>query len=65
MLTLQDIQSLMSRLDEWSLEGSAISKVFMFKDFKEALEFVNKVGYYSEKMKHHPDFEIPNRLWKP
>ena len=22
------------------------------------MEFVNKVGYYSEKMKHHPDFEI-------
>lgn len=58
MLTLQDIQSLMSKLEDWSLEGSAISKVFMFKDFKEALEFVNKVGEIAEKMEHHPDFII-------
>jgi len=58
MLTLQDIQEMMSKLDNWSLEGSAISKVFVFKNFKETLEFVNKVGKIAEKMEHHPDFII-------
>lgn len=58
MLTLKEIQEQMKELKDWSLDFSSISKDFIFKDFKESLEFVNKVGELAEKMQHHPDIMI-------
>jgi len=58
MLTLQEIQELMSKLNNWSLEANSITKVFSFSNFKEVLEFVNKVGEIAEKHSHYPDFII-------
>lgn len=39
----------------WTLVGNSIEKEFKFKDFKEALDFVNKVGIIAEEDGHHPD----------
>ncbi len=39
----------------WKLVGNSIEKEFKFKDFKEALDFVNKVGEIAEDEGHHPD----------
>jgi len=41
--------------DEWSLEEHHhIERKFEFEDFKEALDFVNKVGEIAEEQGHHP-----------
>lgn len=45
----------LSKLSDWSYENDSIYKQFQFKDFIEALSFVNAVGLESEKMDHHPD----------
>lgn len=58
MLTLQEIQAEMMSLKDWSLETNSITKTFSFPTFKEALEFVNKVGEIAEKHSHHPDITI-------
>jgi len=42
----------------WKEENNSLVREYEFGDFLEAMEFVNKVGYYSEKMKHHPDIEV-------
>ncbi|MBP2028716.1 4a-hydroxytetrahydrobiopterin dehydratase [Acetoanaerobium pronyense] len=43
----------------WELvKDIQIEKVFNFKDFKEALDFVNKVGAIAEEDGHHPDIEL-------
>lgn len=39
-------------------EGKHISKKFTFKNFVEALAFVNKVGEIAESEGHHPDIEL-------
>lgn len=51
---------LLKQLKEWRLSGDArwISKQFKFKDFKEALEFTNKVGEIAESEGHHPDIQL-------
>ncbi len=41
-----------------SEDSKSISKHFKFKNFKEALEFVNKVGDIAEGEGHHPDMEL-------
>ena len=44
---------------EWEVEdGKKIKRRFRFKDFKEALAFVNKVGEIAETEVHHPDITI-------
>lgn len=55
MLNLGEISKEMEGLVDWSLESSSISKIFSFGNFKESLEFVNKVGEAAEKQNHHPE----------
>ncbi len=43
-----------------ALEPMKIQRKFVFKNFKEALEFVNKVGRLAESEDHHPDIFIHN-----
>lgn len=45
---------------EWKVapDYKMISRVFSFKDFREALAFVNKVGDIAEHEGHHPDLKI-------
>jgi 4a-hydroxytetrahydrobiopterin dehydratase len=42
----------------WSLSGSAITKVFTFKGFPEAVEFVKRLVPGAEVADHHPDVTI-------
>jgi len=51
----KEINERLKKLSYWSYENNQIGKEFKFKDFKSALEFVNKVGEEAEKMNHHPD----------
>lgn len=54
-LNQEQINSNLNNLTGWSYLDNSISKEFRFKDFIEALSFVNAVGLESEKMDHHPD----------
>ena len=54
-LNQKQINSKLSKFSGWSFVNKSISKQFQFKDFIEALSFVNAVGLESEKMNHHPD----------
>ena len=54
-LNQDQINSNLSKYSGWSFENNKILKEFQFKDFIEALSFVNAVGLESEKMDHHPD----------
>lgn len=59
-LNKEEAQVLMKQLNGWTLSGDArwISKDFRFKDFKEALAFVNTVGAIAEEEGHHPDIQL-------
>lgn len=57
-MNLGEISKRMQNLNNWFLEGESIQKVFNFRDFKDALEFANKVGEIAEKRQHHPDMLI-------
>jgi 4a-hydroxytetrahydrobiopterin dehydratase len=43
----------------WTVvDGHHIEKEYRFKNFREALEFVNRVGELAEAVGHHPDVEL-------
>lgn len=58
MLTLNEINEYMSRLDDWALEGQSISKQLACNNFKHAIEVVNKIAEVAEAQNHHPDIAI-------
>jgi 4a-hydroxytetrahydrobiopterin dehydratase len=44
--------------DGWEEVDGALERTFEHKDFREALEFVNRVGELAESENHHPDIAI-------
>ena len=58
MLPLGIINEKLSTVKNWGLEGGFIVKDFSFSNFKEAMDFVNKVAELSEEQNHHPDIVI-------
>lgn len=60
-MTKVDAEAMLAfHLKDWVLSDDAkqISKKYAFKDFKEALLFVNAVGAIAEQEGHHPDIEL-------
>lgn len=57
-LTDMEIQQRLSVLDGWSLKGVQITRQYHFKDFAEAMRFVNRVAEMAESANHHPDIFI-------
>ena len=53
----QELDDLGERLGgDWRVvEGHHLHKVYRFKNFREALEFTNRVGELAERQGHHPD----------
>ena len=56
-LTLQEVTPYLEQVPEWQISGGgqAIERSFDFKDFKEAMNFINKVAELAEAEGHHPD----------
>ncbi|MFZ2593540.1 MAG: 4a-hydroxytetrahydrobiopterin dehydratase [Minisyncoccia bacterium] len=42
----------------WEQKGGALVKKFKFKNFAEALHFVNAIAVFAEEMNHHPDISF-------
>jgi 4a-hydroxytetrahydrobiopterin dehydratase len=43
----------------WQLVGEHhLEKEYKFKDFREALDFTNRVGALAERQNHHPDIHL-------
>ena len=52
----EELDPLKRQVPEWEVvEEHHLRKVFRFKNFREALDFVNKVGELAEEQGHHPD----------
>lgn len=57
-LSLAEIDSRLTALPDWSVEGGELVRTFQFKDFRAAMGFVNKVADLAEEAGHHPDIDI-------
>jgi 4a-hydroxytetrahydrobiopterin dehydratase len=55
-LTGEQLLPYAEELPEWKiLEEHHIAKTFLFPDFKQALDFVDRIGAVAESEGHHPD----------
>ncbi|MEH2422473.1 MAG: 4a-hydroxytetrahydrobiopterin dehydratase [Nostoc sp.] len=58
LLTEAEIQESAKVLSGWTVEDSKVQITRTFKDFIQAIEFVNKLVEPAESAGHHPDIEI-------
>ncbi len=59
-LTEVQARALAAKVPAWTLEDGAtrLRRHFEFRDFREAMAFVNRVADVAEAEGHHPDFAI-------
>jgi 4a-hydroxytetrahydrobiopterin dehydratase len=52
------IASLLQEIPGWERQGDALVRTYVFKNFREAMAFVNRVAELAEEGRHHPDITI-------
>lgn len=57
-LTDSQIQQQLMRLPGWTQQNQQLQRTFIFKNFVEAIAFVNQLVEPSEQLQHHPDLLI-------
>ncbi len=54
-----ELDNLSGQVPEWNVvDGHHLTRKFEFGNFREALDFVNKVGELAEEQGHHPDINF-------
>ena len=57
-LNATEIEEVLKTHPEWKLRGGKLVREWTFKDFVEAMEFVNRIAALAEDAGHHPDIDI-------
>ncbi|PIT91150.1 4a-hydroxytetrahydrobiopterin dehydratase [Candidatus Kaiserbacteria bacterium CG10_big_fil_rev_8_21_14_0_10_49_17] len=59
-MTPMEAEAMLTHVKDWSLasDTKTMTKQFTFKNFKDAMEFANKIGDIAEAEGHHPDLSI-------
>lgn len=59
-LSGDELENYLKQVPEWNITEDRLSiyRNFKFKDFKEAMGFINQVADLAEREGHHPDISI-------
>lgn len=57
-LSESKVQEFLTEVPQWSLEEGKVVRRFKFKNFREAIDFVNKVADLAERENHHPNISV-------
>jgi 4a-hydroxytetrahydrobiopterin dehydratase len=63
VLSIKEVNQYLESLDDWQIDGEAIKREWIFKDFTEAIDFINMIAVIAENHNHHPEiFNVYNRV---
>ncbi len=54
----RELEAMLRSVEGWDLRDERIHKHFRFRDFREAMVFVNAMADLAEAEGHHPDFSV-------
>lgn len=59
-LSRDESERLLAEVPQWHLDASntAMERKWVFKNFVNAIEFINRVGELAEVEQHHPDLHL-------
>ncbi|MFS2026748.1 4a-hydroxytetrahydrobiopterin dehydratase [Massilia sp. CT11-137] len=55
------IQSLLTEVPDWRIDGNRLQREFVFRDFHETMEFVNALAFMIHREDHHPELTVGYR----
>jgi len=58
LLSKEEIEEKLKGFPGWKFHDDKISKQFEFKSFSDAVEFINKLVPFCNRIDHHPDIHI-------
>lgn len=58
ILDIAKVNPILESKTEWSEIGGYLQKSFEFDNFKQSIDFVNKISIIAEKDQHHPNIQI-------
>jgi len=56
-----EAEAMLKEIPGWRLEGEKLRRLFKFKDFVQAMEFIKQMADLAEREGHHPDFSVHYR----
>jgi len=57
-LNAAEVEEVLKIHPEWKLQGGKLVREWSFKDFVEAMQFVDRVATIAEAAGHHPDIDV-------
>jgi 4a-hydroxytetrahydrobiopterin dehydratase len=57
-LTSEQVASELAATPGWTVSDGQLTRTVTSKDFRDALLFVNAVGFLAERANHHPDVQV-------
>jgi 4a-hydroxytetrahydrobiopterin dehydratase len=60
-LNPEQVTEKLKALSGWERKGDAIAKQYTFKQFMDAIHFINRIAEIAEQMDHHPDMLVNYR----
>ncbi len=57
-LSRKEAEELLREVPKWTLGEKTTGREFRFKDFRQAMDFVNNVAALANEQDHHPDIYI-------
>jgi 4a-hydroxytetrahydrobiopterin dehydratase len=54
----QEINSLLKKIPGWNYADGMITRTYTFKDYYQAVAFVNAAAWVSHRENHHPDITL-------
>jgi 4a-hydroxytetrahydrobiopterin dehydratase len=58
LLSPDEVTARLKDLKDWTLERTAITRRFKFKDFRGAVDFLDRITAVADEQNHHPDVAI-------
>lgn len=58
LLSVTELTQRLKALPGWEYEDNRLTKTFRFRDYYEALAFVNAVAHIAHRTNHHPDLSV-------
>ena len=56
--TEEEAKKYLRQVRGWELEGNKIKREFKFKNFVQAIKYVNRIAELAEREQHHPDILV-------
>ena len=56
LLDAAQLKGAQNLLPDWEISGESLFRIFVFKNFVEAFDFMTAISLIAENMNHHPDW---------